>query len=155
MAKRHSWRSVLLSLEDVVQEGTVVLWKILVKYRKAKPEELVKIFMVSFRRHLVAICKKEGIKNDRYVTSLEALAAAYDARSVEAHGFSPESFIRLRDGGKGEHITMLPWDYYAMRLKELSKRIGRKNVEALVHEGRKATKSYEFRKEEVLRALEG
>lgn len=159
MANRHKWRSVLLSVEDVVQEGTVVLWKILVKYRKATPEELTKLFMVSFRRHLVAICKKEGIKNDRYVTSLQALESAYNEKSEATSGFPTYgrgelAGIRLRDGGKPHGVTLLPWDFYAMKLRELSRRIGKKTVHSFIHEGRRAnTIHFERRKEEVLKAF--
>lgn len=141
MAKRHKWRSVLLSIEDIVQEATIVLWRVLVLYRDKGEEELVKLFMTSFRRHLWHIYKKEGIKNEQRVESLHAREGACLGRD--------ELVIRLRDGGKD--VALLPWDFYKLKLRELARKIGRKNLHDFIHKGRKMNTAYfEKRKEEVL-----
>src|SRR3990167_11105385 len=150
MAKRHKWRSVLLSVEDIVQEATIVLWKVLVLYKDKDEEELVKIFMASFRRHLWHIYRKESIKNEQKCQSLHNFVGnKFEADPASYSEQSGELLVRLRNGGK--EVSLLPWDFYKHKLRELARKIGRNNLRDFIYKGRKMNTAYfEQRKEEVL-----
>lgn len=151
--KRNGWRSIVYGIEDIIQEASIVLWKVLLKYPKATPEEITKIFMVSLRRHLGHIFKKEDMRHEKFVHSLDNLLGhASDGRGKMEDRVEIQEVILLRDGGRP--MAMLPWDYYEMKLRLIAKKIGKAKLRSFIHEGRKAnTEFVEKRKEEVMTVI--
>jgi len=136
IASRCRRQSILLGKEDLIQEASFVLWRVVKRYPKAHGEEIVKLFKVSFRRHLADLF---GAKNR--IDKMESLDNI--GESIEVH-------VNLSSSG------LLPWDYYRYHIRCLEMALGRKEVRDMIDNVslRKARDvSFRKRKEAILRKL--
>jgi DNA-directed RNA polymerase specialized sigma24 family protein len=139
------WRSVLYDADDLIQEACMVLWRVIESYPAAKGIELVKLFKTSFSRHLASVYRRKRVKLERrnklQLETLETRAAGHDPLSRELERVRFQVMKR----------SVLPWDFFKIRLEGLSQRLGRERWKRLVDVPSRINDEYLRRKEESLR----
>jgi DNA-directed RNA polymerase specialized sigma24 family protein len=147
-AYQLEWRSVLYDSDDLVQEASMVLWRVIENYPAAKGTELVKLFKTSFSRHLASVYRRKRIKNDqRNKVTFENLEMGHGS------GSDPLTAELNRTRRKIMERTILPWDFFRVRLSKLSERLDRERWRRLVEVPSRINDEYLRRKEASLREI--
>jgi len=137
VAQRHAWRSVLYDSEDLCQEASIILWRVLEEYPSARGIDLIRLFRKSLRRRIKDIFRMKLIKAERRVARLEAMLGP---ASQEQDG--PASFAGS---------PLLPLDFFRAKLSALTGRLGRERCKRLVEVSSRINDQYLKKKEDLLR----
>ena len=146
VAHKHKQRSPVYSLEDLVQEGLMVLWKILNRYPKLGGRELIALYGKALRERYVDLFRPRVMRMDGKVRSLDCMA------NFEEDELEPPDIREIIVCPR----NMLPWDFYTKSLRALEKRLGRKAVRQLVRgnrQGRYFMKKVLRTKEEIMKVV--
>lgn len=138
-AKRLVRRSVMYGYEDLVQECSMVLWRVITKYPAAKGVDLLKLFNRSLKNHFVSIFRqdREWLKledrTERQVNPLEA----------ELGG--------TRRGILNRHV--LPWDFFRCRLALIATKLDKEKYIRLCEIPSRINDRFLRRKEAALKEI--
>ena len=141
-------RSLMMGIEDVAQEGTIVLWRIIKNRPNITGDDLIRLFKTSFRNRLASLFRVGHVKAEKVSVSLDA----YGKTGEEDVNAEDELDVRIV---LTSVRNVLPWDFYKVSLKRLGRQVGFKVLRALIDRERRGMKEADFqrRKEELLPML--
>lgn len=148
ISKKVCRRSLMMGVEDVAQEGTIVLWRIIKNKPGITGDDLVKLFKTSFRNRLASLFRVGHVKAEQKSVSLDA----YGKTGEEDTNAEDELDVRIV---LTSVRNVLPWDFYKVSLQRLGRRVGFRVLRSMIDGERKGVKESDFqrRKKELLPML--
>jgi DNA-directed RNA polymerase specialized sigma24 family protein len=134
-ASRLVGRSVLFGLDDLVQESTIVLWKVLREYPEASTEELVKLFKMSLTHRYASMFRMKRVKIEKRMHSLDSIKD------------EPEKLFRVTSK------EVLPWDFFRHRLAQIATRLDKESYAKICYAPSRINDLYLRRKEDALKEI--
>jgi DNA-directed RNA polymerase specialized sigma24 family protein len=137
-AKKLVERSVLFGYDDLIQECSMVLWRVLEKYPDARGVDLLKLFNRSMKNHFASLFRpdREWLKLDDKTDQFDPLASELN---------------QVRLGILKRHV--LPWDFFRYRLALIATKLDKEKYIRLCEIPKRANNISLRRKEEELREI--
>jgi DNA-directed RNA polymerase specialized sigma24 family protein len=131
-------RSVLFGYDDLMQECSMVLWRVLESYPDARGVELLKLFNRSMKNHFASLFRpdREWLKLDDKTDQFDPLASELN---------------QVRLGIMKRHI--LPWDFFRYRLALIATKLDKEKYLRLCEIRGRANNVSLRKKEEELKEI--